>query len=229
MTDESTRPTVLPAARGHGALRSLKLFFGSPEFLGFVAVWALQYIGFWVTANLVPLSMVYGLGYTGSKQVVHPPPVTQVPPVGAPNSPGAIVTVATHPILLHFVLTIFTTNLVVMLLESIPFFGLVFGEYIMVKVGATVNYIAWSTHIYSGSSTYTLTPLALSGALLGQPFYYLETFAYAASCSAGLLGGVTLFRPTRRRLAWYLGAIGLSAALLFVAALLEATFILHFN
>lgn len=132
---------------------------------------------------------------------------------------------ATHPVLLHYALQIFLTNLGVMLISSIPLIGFVYGEYVAFKLGATVNYYVNDPGLNTGH----LSALVVIGALLTQPFYYLETFGFALGCSAGLLGGVTLFRPARRRLVWFFSAIAISTVLLFVAALLEATLILHFD
>jgi hypothetical protein len=204
----------------------------SRELSAFVFVWALQYIVFWVVANMGPNPFIDGLGSaTLISNTVKPPPPTSVPSVGQ-NSLGGIVTIATHPSLLHYTLEIFSTNVLIMLLVSIPFFGLAYGEYIFLKIGAVVNsYSASNTELsleLFGVYDPKHLSLFLSGLLLTQPFFYLETLSYALACSAGLLGGVTLFRPRRRRVLWYLTAVGVSALMLLLAAFLEASFVLHY-
>lgn len=204
----------------------------SRELLTFVFVWAVQYIVFWVVANMGPNPVIDGLGSTSlSRNTVKPPPSTSVPSVGQ-NSLGGIVTIATHPTLLHYTLEIFSTNVLIMLLVSIPFFGLAYGEYIFFKLGAVVNSFSVSNPELSlelfGVYNSKHLSLFLSGLLLTQPFFYLETLSYALACSAGLLGGVTLFRPPRRRVLWYLIAVGVSALMLLLAAFLEASFVLHY-
>ncbi|MEM0119884.1 MAG: hypothetical protein QW453_02735 [Thermoprotei archaeon] len=206
------------------APRWLMLVIGSIEFKAFVFVWALQYIAFWFVANAPPIHPIESLGGSVlSNQTVTPPPTSI--PSGGQNGLGGIITIATHPTLLHYTLEIFKTNFIIMVLVSIPFFGLAYGEYIMIKIGAAVNYA--SSYISVGS--HTLSPLVLSGLLLTSPFYYLEVFAYALACSAGLLGGVTLFRPSRRRVLWYIVAICVSTLMLVVGAFLEASFVLRYH
>jgi len=191
----------------------------SPEAKTFVFVWALQYVVFWFAANFGSASpVIQQLGASASKSTVPTPTSTSIPPVSQ-NSVGGFVTIATHPLLLNYTLKIFVTNLTVMLLLSIPFFGLVYGEYIAFKLGALVSF--FGTHSQ-------LSALTLTGALLMQPFYYLEIFGFALSCSAGTLCGVTLFRPARRRIIWFFGALAVSALLLFLSAFFEASFTLHY-
>lgn len=205
-------------------MRTLRRIAGSAELRAFVAVWAAQFVVYWFAANFGGANpTIAGLGGEALKSTPKQPDASQIPPV-SPNSVGGVVTVATHPLLFHYALQIFFTNLTIMLILAIPFFGFLYGEYVALKLGAVVDYYVNNPALNSGH----LSALVVTGALLTQPFYYLETFGFALACSAGLLGGLTLFRPARRRVLWLLLAVALSALMLFVAALLEASLILHY-
>lgn len=197
--------------------------FGSAEFKAFAAVWAVQFITFWFAANSGPNPYVVQLGGAAAGSTPAKPNPSEIPPVGQ-NSLGGLITIATHPALLHYTLEIFLTNLSVMLLLAIPFFGFAYGEYVAFKLGAVVDYYV-NNPAMNGAH---LSALVVTGSLLTQPFYYCEMFGFALACSAGLLAGVTLFRPARRRIVWLLSSLAVSALLLFVGAFLEASLILHY-
>jgi hypothetical protein len=199
-------------------IKTLHSVFGSVELKTFVAIYAIQYITFWFFANVQ---------MPGQNSLTHstvpPPPPSSLPPHMPSNTYQAVGVILTNSVLRQYVLRIFETNTVIMLLETIPFFGAVYGEYIMVKLGLVVNYAAIS---WNASHSLQITSLLLSGLLLSNPFFFLETAGLALGCSAGLACVPTRFKPLRRRLGWILAAAALSAVLLFLAAVLEASLIL---
>jgi len=167
---------------------------------------------------------ILALGQTSlTHNTVTPPPPSSLPPNIPSNTYQAVGVILTNGVLMHYVLRIFETNTIIMLLETIPVLGTVYGEYIMLKLGLVVNYAAVN---WNATHSLQITSLLLSGLLLSNPFFFLETAGLALGCSAGFTCIITGFKPLKRRLGWVLVAVASSTILLFVAAVLEASLIL---
>ncbi len=197
---------------------------GSTPFIISVTIFLLQFITIWFFANLSLPGWLVSLGGTTIYHTTsaHPAPTLPVGTIPKGTLPGTQA-VLTHPSALSYaVYGIFLPNLTVMLVEALPGFGLAFGIYVAMKTGLVVNYESSRLALSSAN-------LLITGALVTHAFFWLEILGFAIGSSIGTYALIDGFRHKLKVMTWTGLGLLLSALVLFVAAVLEASFILAYS